>query len=98
MEFEEKDYETARTYANDIQKNADTIMNIFTDIDASMKTLYGEAWQSSGADVSNGRYQVIKSNYDKFYERVTAMQKHVNQVTARNEATDKQLGENLANN
>jgi len=96
MEFEEKDYEAARDCASQIQQNAEAIMNIFTDIDNSMRTLYGEAWQSTGADVSNGRYQVLRSNYEKFYERVTAMQKHVNTVTTRNETTDKAVGDNLA--
>ena len=33
-EFEEKDYEGARSYANAVKTNADNIMGIFNDIDA----------------------------------------------------------------
>ena len=39
-EFEEKDYEGARNYANAVKTNADNIMAIFDDIDGIMNTLY----------------------------------------------------------
>ena len=39
-EFEEKDYEGARSYANAVKTNADNIMGIFNDIDATMNNLY----------------------------------------------------------
>ena len=63
-EFEEKDYEAARGYADSVKSNADNIMSIFDSIDSSMKSLYGDSWQSSGADVSNGRYQEIRKSYE----------------------------------
>ncbi len=96
-EFEEKDYEAARGYADAIKNNADNIMQIFDNIDSSMKSLYGESWQSSGADVSNGRYQEIRSSYDSFYQAVVNMKNHIYTVTARNEETDAAAAQSISN-
>ena len=94
--FEEKDYESARSYADSIKSNADNIMMIFDDIDRSMKSLYGESWQSSGADISNGRYQEIRSNYEIFYENVIKMNQHIHQITSVNESTDQSVSSSIA--
>lgn len=96
-EFEEKDYEAARSYADSVKNNADNIMNIFDSIDSSMKSLYGESWQSTGADVSNGRYQEIRSNYEIFYQKVVTMRDHIYNVTAKNEEADVKVSQDISN-
>ncbi|MBQ8535627.1 MAG: WXG100 family type VII secretion target [Bacilli bacterium] len=88
-EFEEKDYEGARSYANAVKTNADNIMGIFNDIDATMNNLYSNNWASIGADDAQARYNEIRKNYEVFYEKVIAMKNHVYRVTARNEEADK---------
>lgn len=95
-EFEEKDYGSARSYADSIKTNADNIMMIFDEIDRAMKSLYGEAWQSTGADVSNGRYQEIRSNYEIFYQNVIKMHDHVHKVTNINEETDQSVSTSIS--
>ena len=96
-EFEEKDYEAARGYADSVKSNADNIMSIFDSIDASMKSLYGDSWQSSGADVSNGRYQEIRKSYEVFYNNVVTMRNHIYTVTAKNEEADASVSGNVSN-
>ena len=96
-EFEQKDYNAARSYADAVKTNADNIMSIFDSIDSSMKSLYGESWQSSGADVSNGRYQEIRSKYEVFYNNVVTMRNHIYNVTASNESADKAVSSNISN-
>lgn len=88
-EFEEKDYEGARSYANAVKTNADNIMGIFNDIDATMNNLYSNNWASIGADDAKARYNEIRKNYEVFYEKVIAMKNHVYRVTATNEEADK---------
>ena len=88
-EFEEKDYEGARNYANAVKTNADNIMGIFNDIDGIMNTLYSNNWASMGADDAKARYNEIRKNYEVFYEKVVAMKNHVYRITAANEEADK---------
>ena len=88
-EFEEKDYEGARSYANAVKTNADNIMGIFNDIDAVMNNLYSNNWASMGADDAKARYNEIRKNYEVFYEKVVAMKNHVYRITAANEEADK---------
>lgn len=87
-EFEEKDYAGARSYADGVKQNADNIMGIFNDIDGVMNSLYGNNWQSSGAESARDRYNEIRKNYEVFYERVVAMKNHIYNVTAANEEAD----------
>ena len=88
-EFEEKDYEGARSYANAVKTNADNIMGIFNDIDAVMNNLYSDNWASMGADDSRARYNEIRKNYEVFNEKEVAMKNHVYRITATNEEADK---------
>ena len=88
-EFEEKDYEGARSYANAVKTNADNIMGIFNDIDGIMNTLYSNNWSSMGASDARDRYNEIRKNYEVFYEKVVAMKNHVYRITAANEEADK---------
>ena len=88
-EFEEKDYEGARNYANAVKANADNIMAIFDDIDGIMNTLYSSNWSSTGASDARDRYNDIRKNYEVFYEKVVAMKNHVYRITAANEEADK---------
>ena len=84
-EFEEKDYAGARSYADSVKTTADNIMGIFNDIDGVMNNLYGNNWQSTGADSARDRYNQIRKNYEVFYEKVVAMKNHIYSVTAANE-------------
>lgn len=95
-EFEEKDYEGARSYANAIKGNADNIMGIFNDIDGVMNSLYGSNWESTGAEQARERYNVIRKNYEVFYDKVIAMKNHIDAVTAANEEADAAASENVA--
>ena len=87
-EFLQKDYAQSRTDADNIKASADKIMGIFDSIDSTMKKLYGDNWQSSGAVESSERYKELRQNYEKFYNQVDAMHKHVHKVTTSNENTD----------
>lgn len=87
-EFEEKDYEGARSYADNIKTNAENIMNIFNEINNIMGSLYGEDYSSTGAETAKARYDEIKQNYDVFYEKVVAMRDHVYAITEANEMAD----------
>lgn len=95
-EFEEKDYDGARSYANAIKGNADNIRGIFDDIDQSMNNLYGSNWESAGAEDAKARYDQIRRNYEVFYEKVVAMKNHIDSVTAANEAADAAVSQNIA--
>jgi len=96
MEIELKDYESARDTASTIHNIGDKIMDIFNEIDKAMTDLYGEAWQSTGADVSNGRYRELKANYDLFYQKILDMHNHINNVTNKDQATDREVGNSLS--
>ncbi len=87
-EFEEKDYDSARGYADGIQKNADNILDIFNGVDATRDALYGGNWESAGAENAHGRYDQIRKNYESFYNNVVAMKEHVYKVTEANEEAD----------
>jgi uncharacterized protein YukE len=87
-EFEEKDYEGARSYADGVKANADNIMGIFNDIDGIMNSLYDSNWSSTGADAARSRYNEIRKNYEVFYDKVVAMKNHIYSVTAANEEAD----------
>ena len=87
-EFEEKDYAEARSYADQVKGNAENIMGIFDDIDGVMNSLYGSNWTSIGADEARERYNVIRKNYEVFYNKVVTMRNHIYNVTAANEEAD----------
>ncbi len=87
-EFEEKDYEQARGVADAVKGNAETIMGIFNDVDSTMNQLYGANWESCGAENAKERYDVIRKNYEVFYNKVITMRDHIYNVTAANEEAD----------
>ena len=96
-EFEEKDYEQAYSLATTIQSDANDMLEIFNNVDRSMTELFGENWNSSGADVSNGRYEELRKNYQVFYDKVIAMVNHIAEVTNRNIDTDKDVAQTFNN-
>ena len=67
-EFEERDYAGARSYADAIQTNANNIMGIFDDIDATMTNLYGSNWESSGAEDARGKYSDPEVKFNDCYK------------------------------
>ena len=95
-EFEEKDYAGARSLADAVFNNANNIMGIFDDIDGVMNNLYGNNWASVGADDAHDRYNVIRQNYEVFYDKVVAMKTHIYNVTAANEAADAQASNTIS--
>ena len=95
-EFQESDYGVARSYADSIKTSADTIQGIFDYIDGVMKTLYSDAWRSTGAENANERYQEIRKNYEIFYNNVVKMHDHVYKVTESNEAADTQASAKIS--
>ena len=96
-EFEQKDYEAARDYADAIQNNADNIMSIFDDIDGVMNNLYGSNWESSGAENAHERYNELRRNYEIFYNDVVAMKTHIYEVTVANEEADLAASQSVQN-
>ena len=96
-EFEEKDYEQARSLADAVKGNADDILDIFNDVDNTMNQLYGNNWESSGADNAHARYDEIRRNYEVFYANVVAMKTHIYNVTAANESADASASNTIAN-
>lgn len=96
MEFEQKDYEAARNCADLVKTDADKILSVFDNVDQTMKLLYGEAWQSSGADISEGRYQEIRKNYEVFYNNVVTMKDHIYRVTSENQNADASISDTIA--
>ena len=96
-EFEEKDYEQARSLADAVKGNADDILDIFNDVDNTMNQLYGNNWESSGADSAHARYDEIRRNYEVFYANVVAMKTHIYNVTAANESADASASNTIAN-
>ena len=97
MEFEQKDYEAARSCADSVKTDADKILSVFDNVDQTMKLLYGEAWQSSGADISQGRYQELRKNYEVFYNNVITMKDHIYRVTSENQTADASVSDSIAN-
>ena len=95
-EFEQKDYGQARTTADSIKTNGENIMDIFDKIDNIMNALYGESWESSGAENAHARYDEIRKNYEVFYQQILNMHDHIYKVTASNEATDSRISSDIA--
>lgn len=87
-EFESKNYSGARSTADQIKSNADNIMGIFEDIDRVMDELYGDNWQSTGADSARDRYNNIRSKYEGFYQAVVNMNQYIHTTTDRYEQAD----------
>ncbi len=96
-EFSQSDYGQSRNLASNIKTNAENIMGIFENIDNTMRSLYGESWQSSGADTSSERYKELRKSYEVFYQNVLNMYDHINNVTASNESSDSQVSQTLSN-
>ena len=97
MDFDLKDYETARGYADRINDTAKAIMAIFDEIDNTMNRLYGSDWSSSGADNAKARYDDIRKNYDDFYKRVVDMKAYIYKVTRTDEAADTAASRTISN-
>ncbi len=98
MMFEIKDYDKASALADEIKTIADKFMSVFNEIDNNMRRLYGDAWQSSGADVSNGSYQEKRQLYEDFYAKVIKMKNYIYEMTAKNKAADKDVSDLIQNN
>ena len=96
--FEIKDYNRAKSLADEIKTIADKFMGVFDDIDNNMKRLYGDAWQSTGADASNGSYRETRRKYEFFYLKVINMKNYIYDMAARNQETDQTVSNIIQNN
>lgn len=96
QEFAEKNYEGARNCANNIKKDADEIMSIFDEVDATMKQLYGDNWKSTGAEDAHARYNELRKNYEVFYNDVVQMHTDIHTVTKANEEADAAASQTIA--
>lgn len=95
-EFEAKNYNGARSTADAIKTNAQNIMGIFDDIDRIMNELYGENWQSTGADDAKNRYDTIRKNYEVFYTNVINMNTYIHKTTDAYEQADNAASSTVA--
>ena len=95
-EFNVKDYEDARKYADNIKNNADRIMCIFDNIDRVNRDLYENNGRSTGAEDALTRYKEIRKNYQDFYDRVVRMQAHIYTITQTKQESDTRASENIA--
>ena len=87
-EIKQTSYAESRSYATNIKNNAEAINDTFNDIDNQMKRLFGENWESTGADVSNGEFQRLKREFEPLYTAVVNMHDHIMRVTSSNETAD----------
>ena len=87
-EIKQTSYAESRTYATNIKNNAEAINDTFNSIDNQMKRLFGENWESSGADVSNGEFQKLKREFEPLYRAIVNMHDHIMRVTESNETAD----------
>ena len=94
-EFDVKDYDEARKYADNIKAAADRIMDVFERIDKVNRDLYERNWRSEGSENALTRYKEIRKNYQTFYDRVVLMRTHVYNVTTTKEESDKRASETM---
>jgi uncharacterized protein YukE len=95
-EIKQTSYAESRSYATNIKNNAEAINDTFVSIDNQMKRLFGENWESSGADVSNGEFQRLKAEFEPLYRAVMNMHSHIMKVTSSNEAADAYANKGIA--
>ena len=95
-EIKQTSYAESRSYATNIKNNAEAINDTFTNIDNQMKRLYGENWESTGADASNGEFQKLKREFEPLYTAVVNMHDHIMRVTASNETADAYANKNIS--
>ena len=95
MNFEESDYQEARSLADSIKKHAENIKTILDDITSNMKVLTNTAYRSTGADTVYMRYQVLAAKYDGFYQKVVDLNNAIHTITDQNELADKEVSEHL---
>ena len=87
-EIKQTSYAESRSYATNIKNNAEAINDTFTAIENQMKRLFGENWESTGADVSNGEFQRLKKEFEPLYRAIVNMHDHIMRVTSSNEVAD----------
>ena len=95
MNFEESDYQTARSLADSIKSHAENIKGILDDITSNMRVLTDSAYRSTGADNVYIRYQSLAAKYDGFYQKVVDLNTAVHKITDQNEAVDKEVSQTL---
>ena len=95
MDFEENDYQLARSLADSIKVHAENIKTILDNITSNMKVLTDSAYRSTGADAVYIRYQVLAAKYDGFYQKVVDLNKAIHEITDKNELADKEVSTSL---
>ena len=95
MEFEESDYQEARSLADSIKIHAENIKDILDHISSNMRALTGTAYRSMGSDNVYLRYQLLAAKYDGFYNKVVDLNKAIHKITDKNEEEDVRVSESL---
>jgi uncharacterized protein YukE len=63
-------YDEVEQIANALRSKADKMQAILDDVTSKVNEVHNEAWHSSAAEIHLNEYNVLKSKYAAFYEKV----------------------------
>ena len=63
-------YDEVEQIAKDLRAKADKMQAILDDVTSKVNEVHSEAWHSSAAEIHFNEYNVLKSKYADFYEKV----------------------------
>ena len=63
-------FEEVEKIAKDLRDRANKIQAILDDVTSKIDAVHNDAWQSSAAETHLNEYNVLKSKYSSFYEKV----------------------------
>ena len=90
-EFDLGSYERAQALADRVFNHANSIHDVFDDIDGLMNMLHSQHWGSTGSEDVNAQYlAAIKTQFEPFYQDVVTMKTHIYEVTSKDKSTDSQ--------
>ena len=64
-------YDEVEKIASDLRARAEKMKGILDDVTLKINEVHNEAWHSSAAEAHFNEYNVLKSKYASFYEKVT---------------------------
>ena len=65
-------YDEVESIAKELRAKADKMQAILDDVTAKVNEVHNEAWHSSAAETHLNEYNILKSKYASFYEKVKA--------------------------
>lgn len=95
-EFNVGSYGAAESCADAIKNIGDKIMDIFNSVDKTMNNLYGENWESSGANNAHERYMEIRKNYEVFYQDILNMNTYIHSAVETYKTADAQANTTIS--